>query len=275
MGIVSKAKAQSTALSVARAELMRTKQAGPFGSAGGAVGMFDGYRNQAANRRRYALFRGWVYSAVHALATEGAGQPAEIGRLKNTGNPGGKKHATSEMEIMGDHPLTEAIEQPNELQGQYEFVYTAIANMCLTGISYVVTDIDKKRRATSVFTVCLQPGFARSTKRGPFAEFKVVDPRNPAEAENNDVPPLTRDQVSFARFPDPSDPLGALAPAAAQMSAVSIDDKIQASQEVFFDNGIFPSVIVYRRQQPVPRGRGRARATQADGTPAPASLWCY
>jgi len=51
------------------------------GVVGGLLGMenpaniFGNQREQSANRNRYRMFQGWLYSAVHAICSEGAGQP--------------------------------------------------------------------------------------------------------------------------------------------------------------------------------------------------------
>lgn len=74
----------------------------------------------------------------------------------------------------------------------------------------------------------------------PFAKIKVKNPKKPgADGEE-----FTREQFTFAHLPNPSDPLSAFAPATAQALAIRIDDHIQTSQEAFFHNGIFPSVLV-------------------------------
>jgi hypothetical protein len=76
---------------------------------------------------------------------------------------------------------------------------------------------------------------------------------------------LDRTQVAFAHLPDPSDPLSALAPAQSQMMAIRIDDHIQTSQEKFFENGVFPSVVISIGRDPHPDipGGVRPRLTSA------------
>jgi hypothetical protein len=99
---------------------------------------------------------------------------------------------------------------------------------------------------------------------GPFSEFKIQDPKKPATG--NDNPAIPRENVGFAYMPNPADPLSALPPMMTQMDAVRIDDHIQTGQERFFENGVFPSVVVSIGRDPhpdVPRGvRPRLTAQQ-------------
>jgi phage portal protein BeeE len=269
MNALQKAHTQTRALAntaAARAQLL--KQAGVLTlSPAEGVSQLNQFQQQASNRRNYAKFRGWVYAAVNALAMEGAGQPVRVGKMKGAEAPQAPvttkgywplKTAGQELVIDEGHPLLNSLECPNSMQGQWQFTYSFIANLCLTGWSFVVRDEDEDGNPQfySVPTTWVRPIHTK----GPFAEFKIVNPRDPlAEVESSNVPLLTRDQVAFAQLPDPSDPLGALPPSGAQAAGIAIDEKIQESQVAFFDNGIFPSVVITMGQQPHPSGDGMYR----------------
>ena len=225
-----------------------------------AMGQLGTLRDVGANRQRYALYRGWVHSAIHALACEGAGQPAQVGRMaggKDKGKkPGGKKYpqriavkaAADELEIIADHGLLDALEHPNQVQGRWQFVYTFVANLCLTGWGYVFRDDNSEGKPEffSVPTSWVRPDH----KGGAFSKFYIVNPND--NTSEQDSVPYTREQVAFAYIPNPADPLSALAPAAAQANAIRIDEFIQSSQNAFFGNGIFPSALVYVGKNPHP-----------------------
>jgi len=85
----------------------------------GAEAGLAGWQDQQRYADRYNLFRGWIYSAINVLASEGAGQPIVVARLK--GAKGGRspkgrkaldllrmtktarsKTATTEHEILAD-----------------------------------------------------------------------------------------------------------------------------------------------------------------------------
>src|SRR5690606_28402211 len=151
------------------------------------------------------------------------------------------KAAEEEVKVIYNHPFLKALEHPNSIQSRWQFVYSFIANLCLTGWSYIVADDvgEEGYQFYSVPTTWVRPIHTK----GPFAEFKIVNPNNPASYDDN-TPPLDRSRVAFAYIPDPSNMFGALAPTKAQDDAARIDDFIQSSQQVFFQNVIFPSVIL-------------------------------
>jgi len=244
-------------------------------AAGGALdftpsgGGFGSWQEQARHREGYGLFRGWLYSAIHALASQGASQPVVLARLKGKKKKGeGRgisskafhklkmtkavrtKAADQEFEILKDHPVKDLLECPNSFQSRWQFVYSFMANLCLTGWGYIVADVNKgKVELYSLPTTWVKPIHDPT----PFASFEV---KNPKKGSAEPIP-LKREQVAFAHLPNPSDPLSALAPANSQILAIRIDDHIQTSQEAFFSNGIFPSVIITVGKQPFSDTQGR------------------
>ena len=230
-------------------------------------GGFGDWRQQAQHREGYSLFRGWLYSAVHALASQGASQPIVLSRLKGKKKKGRgvsnkvfhlrkltkslrAKAAEQEFEILEDHLVKDLLEQPNSFQSRWQFVYSFMANLCLTGWGYIVADVkDGQLELYSLPTTWIKPVHDPT----PFASFEV---KNPKKGSAEPVP-LKREQVAFAHLPNPSDPLSAMAPANSQMLAIRIDDHIQTSQEAFFSNGIFPSVVITVGKQPFSDTQGR------------------
>lgn len=229
------------------------------------------FQQQAANRERYAAFRGWLYSAVNALASEGANQPVQVGKLKGVPakrEPGKKppkkksiehvtrkmppvaqaKAAKHEMEILDSHPILDKLEKPNDMQGKWQFTYSFIANLCLTGWAFVVGD---GKEFYSIPTTWVTP----QHKGKVFSHIEVRNPQEPT----TEPAIFERGQFAFAYLPNPSNPFGAVSPAQSQMPAIRIDDHIQASQEAFFRNGIFPSVIVTVGKDPHPDVPGGIR----------------
>ena len=235
----------------------------------GGLGTLAGWQEQAQYKERYQLFRGWVYAAINALAKEGAGQPCVVARLKGSSprEEEGKmrrkefvrkkmteyartKTADTEFEILNSHPLIDLLDQPNNFQSKWQFVYSFISNLVLTGWAYVVTGRYKGKNEL----YCLPTTWIRPIHDpAPFSSFEIRNPR----AVGKEPAKLKRNQVAFAHLPNPSDPLSALAPAGTQMMAIRIDDHIQTSQEAFFRNGIFPSVILTVGKIPYMDSEGR------------------
>jgi hypothetical protein len=212
-----------------------------------------------------------VYSAVHTLAVAAAGQPVVVASVKGAEvepgeeerrAPARMKHfleqkmpprmrmkaANQELEVQVQHPLLDLLDRPNSVQDRWQFVYSFIANLNLTGWAYIVggENSEGQMELWSLPTSWVIP----SHKEGPFSSFKIVNPKDPARAAN--APVLGRENVTFAYLPDPGNPLSALAPATAQLNALRIDDHIQTSQERFFEMGVFPSVVITVGKDPHP-----------------------
>ena len=252
-------------------------------AAGDGFSSLTSWNNNTRYRERYSLFRGIVYSAVNAIASEGAKQSILVGRLQNTANEDKKpepkklrgtkaiyanafpnnlrqKAINGDIEVLDAHALQQALENPNSIQNKWQFTYSFIASLCLTGWGFVVQDEDKegKLELYSLPSSWITP----LHEKGPFAEFKVQNPKRP-ETEGKT---LKAAQVGFAYLPNPADPLTAMSPAASQMPAIRADDHIWTSRQQFFENGIFPGAIVTIGTDPhpdVPRGtRPRLTASQ-------------
>ncbi len=230
------------------------------------MGALGHWREDGAYRERYSLFRGVLYSAVNALATEAASQPVCMGKIhrdEEEKRPVSYQKASTPLGIdpIPDSPLLTMLEQPNPIQGRWQFVYSFVANLCLTGWSYIVAgDFNGRLELYSLPTTWVHPVH----DGGPFSSFKI---RNPGRAQaGGEEVELSREQVAFAYLPDPSDPMSAIAPASSQMQAIRADDSIWASREQFFENGIFPGAIVTIGKDPhpdVPAGiRPRLTASQ-------------
>jgi len=245
-------------------------------SPGPVSGFLSEFSSSGQDAERYRNYRHWVYSAVNALALQGSGQAANVVRLLGTGDQkqkpkvGEKQYATAEyrkrmpshlqakasnqqIEVLNNHPILTALEKPNPVQYRFQFIYSFIANLALTGWSYLVggETEDGSLELYSVPTTWIKPVHRNEL----FSEFRLVNPNNPtAEGVL-----LSKENVAFAQLPDPSDLSKGLAPADAQENAISIDTKIQTSQRSFFDNGIFPSVIVTVGRDPHPDVPGGIR----------------
>lgn len=255
----------------------------------GSVGGYSqfSYQDQGAQQRRYSQYRGWVYSAIHALATEASKQPVLVGRMGNPKTPGstklypsvlypsafgerdlpqmlrnkmpqGLRHKTadSELQVIANHSLVDLLERPNRIQYKMQFVYSFVANLCLTGWSYIIAGTSEETGELEFYSLPTSWVIPDHSK-GAFQQFRIVNPKNAAAGANQ--PPLDRSQVAFAYLPNPSDPLSALAPAMAQNLAIQIDDHIQSSQAMFFENGLFPSAIVTIGKNPHPDVPGGIR----------------
>lgn len=231
-----------------------------------------GYPSRAKYQQRYNLFRGHLYAAVNALAMSAAQQPVNVGRLvspppqveeERRQVPRTKMHvfhkmpelirskaAQRDVEVLEDDPLVKTMEKPNAIQDRWNLVYQFVANLNLTGWAYLVGEVTKEGYPAiySVPTTWVTPVHAKEA----FGSIRVRNKDKPADEGET----FERGQFAFAYLPNPADPLGALAPTGSQMPAVRIDDHIQTSQEMFFQNGVFPSVIITLREKPYRNTKG-------------------
>lgn len=254
----------------------------------GSYAQFAEFQDQGANKQRYSQYRGWVYSAVNALAMKAAMQPFQIGRKVSKAKPKGtkdyglqnplnllkefqlkkmpgsirSKSYDANIELLTEHPFHKVLHKPNSMQHGYQFVYSFVANLCLTGWGYVIGGVneDGDPEIYSVPTTWVTPD--HTTEAGAFGKFWIQNPKNPVAGRGI---PIDRENVEFAYLPNPTDPLMALAPANAQMLAIKVDDHIQTSQAAFFENSVFPGAIVTMGKQPHPDVPGgiRPRLTPA------------
>jgi hypothetical protein len=246
-----------------------------------AIGSLQGMADQSANRERYGMFRGHLYSAINAICTRAAGQAAHVGKVEGADVPEERRQiprskqarirnlpkAVQELcqkspdlsvELVLDGPLVEALEEPNDMQRRWQFVYSFVANLLLTGRGYVIGSVSEGE--LEFFS--LPTSWIRPNKN--FTEFEVVNPRTQMPVTTDQK--LTRENVAFATLPNPSDPMAAMAPAQAQSRAIMIDEHIQTSQERFFHNGIFPSVVVTVGADPHPAGGGPSFRPRLSGS---------
>jgi len=231
------------------------------------------WQEQQVFSERYGYMREWVYSAINALASEGAGQSPVVARLVGAkpkdepkNKPQGKKFydiermmkmarrkaASVEFEIQRDHPLTDLLNHPNEFQEKWQFVYSFFTNLVLTGIAYVVVSYNDRLNKMELYSLpstWIKPNH----EQGLFSRFGIKNPKSVG------VEPvmLDRSQVGFAMLPNPGDPLAVLAPASSQLRTLRAHEHMLNGQEAFFKNGIHPSVVVTMAQGPYDNTKGR------------------
>lgn len=256
--------------------------AGTFGSIG------------SNNKQKlYAHFRNWVYVSVNAIAKRAAGQPWQLAKVLGAeGNPDRKqrwpntlkasrssrsystaimsavqrkslpkslrtKAAKQELEAIYQHDLLDVLEQPNGVQGKYEFLYMTICSLLMTGESYWIggeTD-DGRIEIWAVPTSWITP----KHEGGLFTGYKL---QTGESAQGTDLEP---EQVVRMYFPDPSNIKASVSPMQTQISAIRVDGSIQSAQEKMFDNGIFPNVVLKVGTSIGPDGSSTGRRPRLTG----------
>lgn len=278
-------------VATAEAMALQLKQAGIADSLVSPAMQLPGgdWMAQLQGRENLSLMRSWVYSAVNALSSEAASQPVSVGkgapikteartfdrvksvipkedRLAATKSalrklrlldtmPKCMKHKAAglDVELLPNHELAQILERPNPIQYRFQFVYTFVANLNLTGRAYIVMDEEDGK---VVFYALPSTWIRPDHTNGPFSKFYVCNPRT---MDYQKAEPLDASQVVMAYLPNPADPMGSLSPATAMRAAIDVDDKIQTCQTRFFENGVFPSMVVTIGKDPHPDVPGGMR----------------
>ena len=229
----------------------------------------------------YKYFKGWPYTCVNAIAKRCARQNPLMGtsnrdskktlsliksadqkhvklRLRSM-SPEEKhdlfvfrkkstpwyiqKYASSEIAVIEQHPLLDALMNPNDLMTKWALFYVTIASLELTGRAYWWIYQDKSSNSDTGNEIHIWPLPSSWVKpisdgRGFNVEYEVTPPgaAKPFTIPGNQIAPFI--------LPDPSNPLGAVSPLRTQINAVKLDESIQTAQTVAMDQGIFPGVVL-------------------------------
>jgi phage portal protein BeeE len=145
--------------------------------------------------------------------------------------PDSLKSRSDKIEPLENHALLQLVAKPNSYMTSSALWQCVVFSLEATGRAYLWMPEDSDKPALHY----LPPHWVEPNhQHGLFASFKV---RPPHAAEGFEVP---GDEMCMISIPDPEDPLSSLSKLSANGIAVTIDEKIQASQYQAFDHGITP-----------------------------------
>jgi phage portal protein BeeE len=198
----------------------------------------------------YQHFKNWIYIAVDSIASAVAGLPWKAAEIVNAeANPERRptafrekipaqirNKATSgqEFEAIASHPVLDLLAEPNATQGCYEFLYFTVANLEIVGRAHWILGTDDDGKEERLFAV--PTTWVKYHRKEGMYYLQV-------EGEHKKIP-IPPEYIATAFFPDPSDPFGCYSKVRACLPAVRVDNHIQSSQEIAFDRGIYPNLIV-------------------------------
>jgi len=206
--------------------------------------------SKASEQYRHNL--GWVFCCVRAISQKIAGQDVYVGRV---GKPTGKKLSLPRhLKAVGDnieplptHPILDLLDDPNPITTRWALLYSAAANLLVTGRSFLWLPMEGKRRE------CWPIPTSWVTPIDILEGRWRIRPKN-ATGEGFEV---GNDSLVHLSLPDPSDPLGgALSPVQAQATAIACDEAQENAQYRSAKQGINPSAIVRVGRQPNMLGTG-------------------
>lgn len=249
---------------------------------GGALGTIQRPQTALHAWEQYRHFTGWVYACIRPIAQRIAGQCVRVARVPLAGGAGfgrGRADAmhrrealalkerlpgslkdflTEDAEVLQQHPLLDAINDPNAIMVRWALLYITVASLELTGRAFwwIFPRPAGERGLPAgweiwpVPTSWVQPVH---TKEKLYSSW-MLQPDSASEAI--EVP---GDQIAYIYYPDPSNPLGAIAPLQAAARAVVADESMQDAQRRTFSNGMNPGwlLTVGRHPDTVSGGPGQ------------------
>ena len=226
-----------------------------------------GFRHQSQSRQSYQFFKNWVYVAVNSLAKKLASQPLCVGEITDASpNPARslppqtksavatflKNSAEAEtLEIIESHPALDVFANPNPVQGKFEFFYSSVVNLQITGEAYWVAGVKKNEEGEEKLELWSVPTnwVVPNHDRGLFSSFDIViNGKTVAKG-------LGPEAVARTYYPHPTNMQQAWSPLLACMNAAQIDNHILGSQKQMFKKGIFPNMVVTIGKQRGPDGK--------------------
>jgi len=232
---------------VDRMRLNASKAAGSPGQmlASGPQGLEPHRPSLTKAKEQYQHFRGWAYVAIKAIASRIAGQDVFVARLRETPRtgrksdwlkstlPGRLKSLGERLEPLENHPLLQAIDDPNPIMVRWPLMFATVASLKLTGRAFwwLVED-HGKLNVWPIPSHWIEPGdLLRGTwKLKPFGGIDEIE--------------LPGESIASFYLPDPSNPFACISPLQSQAAAVATDEQIQTSQHRAFINGLHPGMAI-------------------------------
>lgn len=224
----------------------------PFTPGNQALGVMGGNPMHTQAIEQYRHNQGWVYASIRTIAQRIARQPLRIVRKKrrSAGSrrdpmlesskrlmPGFVKELSDDVEMVTDHPFLDAINNPNPIMVRWSLLFCMVASLELTGRHFWW--IYKTKGGTFQIwplpTHWVEPVFGGDKVYGgwkirPFGTAgEIAVPAN---------------EIAMFSYPDPSNPLGAVAPLQANAKGVVTDEFVQEAQKRAFMNSIWPGLAV-------------------------------
>lgn len=230
---------------------------------------------------QYKHFVGWTFTAINRIATRIAGQPVHVGRklgestsmqvrrltekhgfnavnaawqeyrgkrllspVERAQCPAAVKSTDAEIEIIDNHPVLDAMADPNELMAASSLFWTTVSSFELTGRAYWWwAMVDGKLRIYPIPTHWVTPQHTQSELYKTYQ----IQPQSAAAFHRITVP---AEHITAFVLPDPYNPHRSVSPAQTQAPAISADEAIQVSQARAFHNDLFPGLILHAGRLP-------------------------
>lgn len=244
--------------SIRRASLpatARRKAAGPpvgppFAGIGrmGALGRYAG-QDAGQNLEQYQHNCGYVYSIIRTIANRIIGQPVRHARKVEAGKVAPKKHWLNNQQLplflkgqeqglrnFTSSAILAAFRDPNPIMVRYTVMFNTVASLELTGKAFwwLRWGPGRKPEIWPLPSHWVQPVHEPSL----FSSW-VIEPGGGSDRFS-----LPGSDVAYFYYPDPADPLSALAPLTAMARTVMADESLEESQRRTFLNTMNPGLAI-------------------------------
>jgi len=252
--------------------------AGPYGPAidsrtGG--GIFGATEDRSAVKQ-YKALKDIPFTAIRPIAVRVADQSFKVGtKISASGKPKGmmtkqaarlvpptnlfRKAIAEGIETIEDHPLLDALENPNPYMSGWALKWCTAISLQATGRAYWLSEYmlsadaadggDGERTARFWY---LPAHWVKPVHENgkPFAGWKIVPPNT----QESDAKTLPADAVLPFFFPNPENPTDSLSPMQTQARAINTDDEVQKAQYSSMINSVRPSVVIAAGRMEMPQG---------------------
>lgn len=203
---------------------------------------------------QYAHVISAAYSAISLVSKRAADQPAFVGKLTNNPSKGRslKDHVAKgritvpqhlksinpeNVEVIEDHPLVAAMNDPNEIHCRFNMMFQTFWSIQATGrANWMAMQKDGRY---CFYYLPAQWCTPIHTGQRFYDHWKVQPP-----GSTKDPVKVPRELMSYFHLPDPADPFGVIAPMQRMSRTIIADQEIEKSQEVVFRNGMMPIYAV-------------------------------
>jgi phage portal protein BeeE len=252
----------------------------PYGMASSTPSLFGGDDREIsdAERQYKAAKTGWTYTAIRPLAVKVADQSIKVGakavkpaagrmRTKEAADlqylttktlalapQFARKDLAEGLDIIDDHPLHDAIENPNPEMCGWSLMYCTAFSIQATGRAFWWIDDQRATEGGTLRLWYLPSTWVKRHRDKPDTHWWV---QVPGKSEETGVP-VPRDMMCYFPYPDPADPTKTYSSVQGQAPAINLDREIEKSHTASMQNGVRPGVILHAgRLDPMPGTTGQ------------------
>lgn len=202
-----------------------------------------------AHAEQYNHNRGYVYAIIRTIAQRIAGQKIIVGRTNGHHEKRSitQHKAISDLQprviksgfdandftILRSHRLIDVLRRPNQIMVGYTLLYVTVSSLDITGKSFWWMQKAENTKSGRDEIWPLPASWVEPLhEQGLFSAWRI---RPYCGMDYYDVP---GNEIAYYYYPDPSDPMSALAPMMSQARTVTADEYLELAQTRSYQNGI-------------------------------------